>query len=177
MVSWEQIKGKISDTNDVIVSKTRAFAESVRIKGTLSDMEKDRDKLYSQLGRLFYEDRYGRMKVKTIEKKISEMPDEDPKKGILIKVLELKQSEVALAQMESERKRLLGYIKCPACGADVAPDCEFCIECGARIKREEAVKEAPVPDDAADEEDIMSDPDKDEADNKADDANNETTEE
>ena len=144
-MSWEEIKNRISDTNDLLVNKTRAFAESVRIKGTLRDMEKDRDKLFSELGKMFYDDRYGRMKVKTLEKKLTELSDGDPKKNIVEKVLELKQSEVALAEMEKERKRLMGYTKCPACGADVAPDSEFCIECGIRVVRDEA---APEPDES-----------------------------
>ncbi|MCR5355863.1 MAG: zinc-ribbon domain-containing protein [Lachnospiraceae bacterium] len=151
MMSWEGIKNKISDTNDLVVNKTRAFAESVRIKGTLRDMERDRDKLFCELGKLFYDDRYGRMRIKTLEKKLAELSDGDPKKDIVAKVLEIRQSEAAIADMEEERKKLIGYTKCPACGADVEPGAEFCIECGIRIVKGEAAPEAAADEEDADE--------------------------
>ncbi len=155
MISWEEIKAKISDANDKIVNKTRDFAESVRIKGALNDMEKDRDKLFAELGRLFYEDRYSRTRAKTLEKKLAELPDGDLKKDIVAKVLELRQNEEAVTELEEALKKLQGITKCPVCGADVTPDSGFCIECGTRILREadEEAQEADAPSEEEGEED------------------------
>ncbi len=136
MASWEDIKTRLSDTGDRIVEKIRVSAESARLSGELRDMEKDRDKNYAMLGQMFYEDKYGRMKIKTLEKKIAELDDNNPKKAIVLKVLELKQGEVAFAELAELKKKLKGITKCPNCGGDVSPDEEFCVTCGTRIVRD-----------------------------------------
>ena len=152
MAFWEDIKGRLDDAGDAFVDKTRKMAKTAQISGMLRDMEKDRDKLYTQLGLMYYEDKYGRMKIKTLEKKLSELKDDDPKKAIISKVLEIKQGELRLLELEEEKKQLKGIIKCPECGNDVTPDSEFCTQCGTRINRNKVVEDADLkPEEKADE--------------------------
>lgn len=153
MAFLKDMKGKLANTGDTMVNKTRNLARIAQLNGMLSDMDNDRNKQYAQLGRLFYEDRYGRMKIKTLEKKLMELGDDDPKKEIISKVLELKQGELIYAELTEEKKRLKGIIKCPSCGSDVTPDSKFCIHCGERMIREDVAAPGIKPDESAAEDD------------------------
>ena len=142
MAFWEGMKNRLNDAGDAFVDKTRRLAMIARADGMMSDIKRDRDRLYSQLGRMFYEDKYGKMKIKTLEKRLAELKDDDPKKTLTLKVLELKQNEIRYEELEEEKKRLKGIVKCPECGNDVTPDSEFCTRCGTRMLRVKAAENA-----------------------------------
>ena len=159
MAFWDEFKDKVSDVSTTIVDRTRNLARVAQINGTLSDMKKERERNYAQLGRLFYEDRYGRMKIKTVEKKIAELEDGDIKKEIALKVLELKQSEKIEEELIQEKRLIKEAVRCPECGAEVTPDSKFCITCGSKLvwDEEEAEESSEENEELTDEADGCED--------------------
>lgn len=123
----EQVKRTASGVAHTVAEKSGEIMEISKIKYAVYDLNNDIKKLYTEIGKLVYEELRG-----------DQVLTEDMQ--IKCEIIEAKKAKIA-ALLAKEKKVRHG-VTCPVCGQECENNTNFCSHCGAEL----AVKvEAEVP--------------------------------
>lgn len=131
MSFFSKVGEKITQTGQSAAQKTKNTAETIKLKGMISDEEKSINNVFLQIGKLYYET-FG----------------ESPEQPFVELVTNIKDSEGKITTYTEQINQLRGVLNCQKCGGEVPDDASFCCSCGAAIN---IVPEASVNDDSASE--------------------------
>ncbi len=118
---------KLTKAGQSAVQKTKDFAEIAKLNSRISEEEKRKNEIYSQIGKLYCS-------------KYSEIGE--PEFAEL--VASISESEKKINELNEQIKTLKGSAKCANCGADLTAGMKFCGVCGTSVS-ESAATEASQP--------------------------------
>ena len=121
---------KITETVDVVGKKTNELVEIQKLRSQISNLEKNIDKCYIELGKMMFE---------------AFQDGEDICDEAKAYCEEITGSAVLIEEYKAEIVEIKGLKTCQNCGEPVANDVVFCPKCGAKI--EDIVVDAEVVDD------------------------------
>lgn len=123
MAIFGNLGRKISDAGQTVAQQTKDMAETTKLNGQISALEKKLNELFLTFGRTCYEQQKDDASSENREAL-------DEIGGIYDQIQSL-----------NERiKQIKGFEKCPRCGADVPNDALFCSNCGLKIERAQSVQ-------------------------------------
>ena len=117
---FENLGRKISNAGQEVAQQTKNFAEITKLNGVISDRQKKIEAIYTEIGRIYYV-----------------LHKEDMNCDQLQKVVQIRDMEAEIEQLQEQIKQVRGYTKCNICGADIPNGAKFCNSCGNKV-------EAPV---------------------------------
>ena len=120
MAFFEQLGKKISDMGQGVAQQTKNFADVTRLNSAISDNEKAIAKIYSEIGKAYYE--------KHKEDALAEEAESINKINALF---------AEIKQHKDEINRIKGIAMCPNCGAEVVAGSTFCNACGQALPKNE----------------------------------------
>ncbi|MCD7864918.1 MAG: zinc ribbon domain-containing protein [Clostridiales bacterium] len=127
MAFYHNFAGKIQKTGQDALDKTKKTAESMKVKSAISDLEKDIQSVYTEIGKAYY------------VKYAQDVQDEE-----MIPFFQKIQDDLAQIESYQEQLRVLkGMIKCKNCGKEIPDTAAVCSHCGAKLIPDAAVS-APV---------------------------------
>ena len=110
-----------------VAEKTGEGAGLARVAGELRTLGAERDRLYGELGRIFYAMRAGE-------------GGEDAARSLCEQLDAL---EARIAELTEQRENLKLQRRCPACGTMLGREARYCSNCGKRLQEDVAVNDAP----------------------------------
>ena len=122
MSFFDKIGEKISQTSQSAAQKTRNTAETIRLKGLVSEEKKRINSAQLEIGKIYYEAYY-----ESAQPPFQEF------------VNSIKESEVKIEAYTEQIKQLKGVLKCVSCGGENPHDAPFCSSCGIAIETENTV--------------------------------------
>lgn len=125
MAFFDDLGKKISSTSQNVMSKAKELVDISGLKSQISEEEKKINKYYSSLGKLYYDTQ---KENPTLE--LSELVG-----MIQASFNHIDELQLAITEIENANK-------CPNCGAVVEDDMLFCINCGAKLEKNEPQPEA-----------------------------------
>ena len=111
---------KITETVDVVGKKTNELVEIQKLRGQISNLEKNIDKCYIELGKMMFE---------------AYQDGEDICDEAKAYCEEITGSAVLIEEYKAEIVEIKGLKTCENCGEPVADDVVFCPKCGKKIKQ------------------------------------------
>ncbi len=117
MAFYEGLGKKIQQTGQGAVDKTKKSAETVKLNSAISNLEREIEKEYTELGRKYYQK----------HAKDEQDPDLVP---------HFKKISDNLEEIQKNRDQIdeiKGMQKCPNCGRSISGTMVFCKYCGARL--------------------------------------------
>ncbi len=120
MAFFEDLGKKLTSAGQAVAQKTKEVAEIAKLNLAIADNEKQINKTYQEIGKLYVE-------------KYADNVGED----FAELVSTIKQAEEEIASLEKQINELKGVCKCEQCGAELNEEVSFCSECGAQIVKEE----------------------------------------
>jgi DNA-directed RNA polymerase subunit RPC12/RpoP len=128
MALFDDIKRKVADTTQGAVKATREFAETTRLNSRISEEQRQIGGLYSQIGKLYYEQR---------------REDAEPPFDELCAAIT--EAEEQIEKLRLEIQFVKGVKRCPVCGSDVPLTAGFCGKCGSTVETPETQTEPAAP--------------------------------
>jgi len=116
MSFFSKVGEKITQTGQSAAQKTKNTAETLKLKGMISDEEKNINNVFKQIGKMYYET-FG----------------ENPEQPFVQLVANIKDSEGRIVTYTDQINQLRGVLNCQNCGAEVPDDASFCSSCGSAI--------------------------------------------
>ena len=116
---FEQFGKKVTQTSQDAMKKTKEFAEIAKLNTQISDEEKRLNKIYMNLGRLYYQ-LYGNQ----------------PSLEFKDLCLAIEGSLKNVEHYEVMVNELRGIKRCESCGTEMPIDSTFCQTCGSRLNEE-----------------------------------------
>ena len=151
MVSWDDVKSRISWAGKASVVKTRTLAKIATVNGKISDAKKNINKGCRELGRILVDSGYADDTAEDIKKRIDEADTTAEDRELLEAVLIVKRYEEELDALIYEKGQLQGITPCRVCGSEVTADSDYCSKCGASVVPQDLVLDEE-PDDGGDAE-------------------------
>lgn len=116
---FDELGKKIVSTGQVVVNKTREFADITNLKLQVKEEERKMQMTYQKLGEVYYE----------LHK---DSPDD-----VLAEIMEeVEQTQQRLDALNESITSMENEGKCPECGAKLGESAAFCSSCGAKVQRE-----------------------------------------
>ena len=116
MAFYEGLSNKIARTSQSAVQKTKEYSDVSRLNAEISDLERQIETSYFQIGKLYYE-------------KHAQNPD--PEYAAFVSMIQDGQKQIE--QKQGQILVVKGLVKCPGCGNLVNKRSVFCNQCGTRI--------------------------------------------
>lgn len=116
MAFFEELSQKLTQTGQEAMKKTKDMAEVVKLNGTINEKEKAENRLYCEIGKLYFEQCAQR---------------DEP--AFREQVVQLKTLRAELEELRDTVRRLKGTRACPACGKEQPYNSKFCNACGAEL--------------------------------------------
>ena len=113
---FEQIGQSITNAGQTTIQKTKEFSDITKINSQVSDLEKQLNVKYMELGRMYFADH---------EK------DADAKYATAIG--DIRAAEDKIVDLRHQIIMIKGVVSCPACGAENPNGATFCVACGKAI--------------------------------------------
>jgi len=117
MAFLNELKGKLSQGSHDVVQKTKDNADVKKLNKTISDAEKTIEKLYSQLGKSYFE-----------------LHPDDPEDALSQLVEEIQLAQLTILNCQKEIQHLKGICICTNCGATLEKEALFCSRCGTKVE-------------------------------------------
>lgn len=114
---FENLGRKISSASQEVAQQTKNFAEVTKLNSTISDREKKITAIFTEIGRAYYAQHR-----------------EDMNCDQLQKVVQIRDLEAEIAQLQEQIKIVRGFSKCTVCGADIPNGAKFCNSCGNKVE-------------------------------------------
>lgn len=114
---FENLGRKISSASQEVAQQTKTFAEVTKLNSTISDREKKITAIFTEIGRAYYAQHR-----------------EDMNCDQLQKVVQIRDLEAEIAQLQEQIKIVRGFSKCTVCGADIPNGAKFCNSCGNKVE-------------------------------------------
>jgi DNA-directed RNA polymerase subunit RPC12/RpoP len=128
MALFDNLGKKISATTQNVVRGTKDMTEIARLNSLIGDEQKQIAKMYSQIGKLYYE--------------AAQSGGEDPALQDLCQAVT--SAKERIEKHNEEIRRIKGIKQCPDCGAELPRASVFCGTCGAKTEVE-SKPEKPQP--------------------------------
>lgn len=135
MAFFSEVGKKITVTGQGAIQKSREMVEITKLNSQIGEFKKSMETLYLEIGKTIAGE-YADAAEDEMSAKLSE-EENDIRKTVLGKVLELKRLEQKILECQDQVKYLRGIVHCPNCGADVQSDALFCGKCGYKVEAEE----------------------------------------
>lgn len=116
MAFYDDLSNKITKTSQSAVQKTKEYSDVSRLNAEISDLERQIETNYFQIGKLYFE-------------KHAQNPD--PEYAAFVSMIQEGQKQIE--QKQDQILVVKGLVKCPGCGNLVSKSSTFCNQCGARI--------------------------------------------
>lgn len=110
-----------TDTSNTVKKKANEAVELAKLRGQLSDLKEELERLYGQVGKAYYTAR-------------GTQESFDSADAFCDRINALR-DEIAKLEQTIESKR--SHARCKNCGAVLSPQAKFCIECGEKVVPEE----------------------------------------
>lgn len=127
MPLFDDISRKLTQAGQSIEQKTKDVASLTKISSALSGEEKNRDRIYIQIGKLYYE-----QYADSAQGEFSGL------------VAAAKQTEQRIVELRKQVQEIKGVRSCEQCGAEVPIDAAFCNHCGAQMPKPQIPEDAVV---------------------------------
>lgn len=114
MAFFDDLGKKISQAGQTAVQKTKDFGEITKINSVISDEEKNIERAYRELGKLYFEHHAT-----------------DPEEAFAPLVKNIRSSAQKIIDCRNQIKDLRGVVCCEKCGAEIPNNVSFCSACGA----------------------------------------------
>ena len=121
MALFDNLGAKMSQMGQ----KTKDFTEINRIKGLISDEEKNISRLTAKIGETYLA-----------------LHQNDPEEGLAELVGTVAAAKDKIGEYQKQIQALRGVKQCPYCGADMEPGAQFCGSCGRAMAHETAAAPA-----------------------------------
>lgn len=118
MPLFDDISRKLTQAGQSIEQKTKDVASLTKISSALSGEEKNRERIYIQIGKLYFE-----QNAETAQGEFSSL------------VATAKQIEQRIVELRRQAQEIKGVRSCEQCGAEVSIDAAFCNHCGAPMPK------------------------------------------
>jgi hypothetical protein len=115
---FDKIGQTFSDIGESVSEKSRYVAETTKLNAKILQEKSSIGSAYSDIGK-YYVEHFGSC----------------PDAGIADKVNTVNKARANIAELEAALLALKGFVKCPACGANVPYDDSFCGKCGKAVPR------------------------------------------
>ena len=115
------ISKAFTDTSNNVKKKALEAAELAKLRGQLSDLNQELERLYGQVGKAYYTARGSQESF-------------DSADAFCDRITALR-GEIAELQHTIDSKR--SRTRCKNCGAVLSPQAKFCIECGEKVSPED----------------------------------------
>lgn len=122
MAFFDDLGKKITNAGQSTVKKTQEFASVSKLNGQISEEERNQNKLYYQIGKLYF------------SKHQNDCEDE-----FVLMIRNIIESEARIKEYRHEIAVIKGIVVCPKCGAENEVGSAFCTACGEAIPREAAM--------------------------------------
>jgi hypothetical protein len=116
MAIYDDLKGKISLTGQSAVSKVKDLSETVRLTGTISEVESEINELYKKIGYETY---------------VAHLNDSVPETEELISQVSALHQRIE--DMKAQMQAIQTANTCPNCGSKTKMGMLFCSNCGFKL--------------------------------------------
>jgi len=113
---------KLAQTSQSAAQKTKSTAETLKLKGMISDEEKKINNVYQQIGKIYYE-----------------TCGDNPEGSFAELITSIKDSEDKISSCVDQIRHLKGTITCQECSGEVPEGSAYCCTCGSPIPTEPVV--------------------------------------
>lgn len=127
MAFLEDIGKKISQTSQGAVQKTKDFTEITKLNGQISQLQKEAEEYYTQLGKTYYE-----------------LHSEDAEQSLAGQVASIKNALQQVDRLNEQIQKIKTAKRCLNCGTEIAEDTMFCPNCGTKVPEPQPVAQ-PAP--------------------------------
>lgn len=131
MAFFDNLGSKISNVGRQSVDKAKEIRDTSRLSIDIRSEENTVEKLYAEIGKLYYEEH---------------KDDEKPKYG---QILEITAALKKIHDLQNEKMNIRGMVRCSHCGKPVSRTASFCPNCGTKVEVPE--EEEPVTGDVVNE--------------------------
>ena len=107
---------KLAQTSQSAAQKTKSTAETLKLKGMISDEEKKINNVYQQIGKVYYE-----------------TCGNNPEESFVELISKIKDSEEKISSCVDQIRHLKGTITCQECNGEVPEGSAYCCTCGSPI--------------------------------------------
>ncbi len=125
MASLQSIGKMLSDTAKSVTQKAAEAAELSKMNGQLSDINQEIERLYGQVGKAYYTARGSKESFETAD--------------AFCERIDSLLAEHSQLQRAIDKKR--NRNRCANCGATLAANAKFCVECGTKVEQPEPEEE------------------------------------
>ena len=127
MAFLDKLSKSLNSAGQSVAKQTKTFADTAQYNTSIADKKRQITKIYTEIGESYYNNHR------------NDVASEEQERVDRINALNLE-----IEGLEDKIREVKGYVKCPGCGADVAPGMTFCNVCGTRVIPEEPAP-APAP--------------------------------
>lgn len=127
MAFLDDLGKKISNAGQSTVKKTQEFANVTKLNGQISEEERNQNKLYYQIGKLYF------------SKHQNDCEDE-----FVSMIRNIIDSEARIKEYRHEISVIKGIVVCPKCGGENEIGAAFCTACGEAIPKEASMIDESV---------------------------------
>lgn len=120
MAFLEDIGKKISQTSQGAVQKTKDFTEITKLNGQISQLQKEAEGYYNQLGKAYYE-----------------LHKEDAEQALAGLTSSIKNTLQQVDQLNEQIQKIKTAKRCVNCGNELGEDTMFCPVCGTKVPEPE----------------------------------------
>ena len=123
MAFLDKLGKSLNSAGQSVAKQTKTFADTTQYNASIAEKKRQITKIYTELGESYY---------------MNHRDDTAAEEQERIDRINALNQEIE--GLEGKIREAKGYVKCPGCGADVAPGMTFCNVCGTRV-----IPEAPAP--------------------------------
>ena len=116
MAFFEDFGKKITQTGQEAVQKTKDFTEITRLNGQKTEIEKQIEEHYLQIGKLYFE-----------------LHSKEPETAFLELVAFVQEGQVQIRRLEEQIQQIKRTTRCLNCGAELQQGTVFCPICGTKV--------------------------------------------
>ncbi len=109
---------KVTEAGKVVGDKSKQIAEATKLGYKISAAEREKEELFTVLGKLVYEEEKGKAEFAFFSK---------------CEEISAKQDEID--DLKAKKNALNGVVVCSSCGAEQSGENDYCCKCGTKLEK------------------------------------------